>query len=186
MTPLDRWEDAGGLSPSTLAAAVAALVAAAEFAHAAGEHLAAAHFLHVADYWADRVEAWCYSPGRGHYVRLGTDPENGPGPEAVLSNDFLELVRLGIRSPEHPAVRASLVKVDATPALGRARRAHLAALRRRHLRRASRRLALGGRAPASGGPGRCSPASAPSTNSWPAAPASPTWRGPTSPSPGPA
>src|SRR5205823_4850712 len=38
LTPLDRWEDAGGLSPATLAAAIAALVAAAEFADDAGEH----------------------------------------------------------------------------------------------------------------------------------------------------
>ena len=113
MTPLDRWEDAGGLSPSTLAAAVAALVAAAEFAHSAGEHIAAAHFLAVADYWADRVEAWCFSAERGHYVRLATDPESGPGPGAALSADFLELVRLGVRRPDHPAVLSSLHAVDA-------------------------------------------------------------------------
>ena len=112
LTQLDRWEDAGGLSPSTLAVAVAALVAAAEMAHGAGEHLAAAHFLAVADYWADRVEAWCYSLERGHYVRLGSDPETGPGPDAVLSVDFLELVRLGLRPPDHPEVRASLAQVD--------------------------------------------------------------------------
>ena len=112
LTELDRWEDAGGLSPSTLAVAVAALVAAAEMAHRAGEHLAAAHFLAVADYWADRVEAWCYSLERGHYVRLGSDPETGPGPDAVLSVDFLELVRLGLRPPDHPEVRASLAQVD--------------------------------------------------------------------------
>jgi len=112
LTPLDRWEDAGGLSPATLAASIAALVSASEFAHVAGEHVAAAHFLHVADYWADRVEAWCYSVERGHYVRLGADPETGPGPEAVLSTDFIELVRLGVRRPDHPEVRASIAQVD--------------------------------------------------------------------------
>ena len=83
LTQLDRWEDAGGLSPSTLAVAVAALVAAAEMAHGAGEHIAAAHFLAVADYWADRVEAWCYSRERGPSVRPGSDPETGPGPDAA-------------------------------------------------------------------------------------------------------
>ena len=41
LTQLDRWEDLGGLSPSTLAACVAALIVAAEFAHEAGEHVAA-------------------------------------------------------------------------------------------------------------------------------------------------
>src|SRR5487761_879628 len=39
LTQLDRWEDLGGLSPSTLAACVAALIVAGEFAHEAGEHL---------------------------------------------------------------------------------------------------------------------------------------------------
>ncbi|MDQ6919700.1 MAG: glycoside hydrolase family 15 protein, partial [Candidatus Dormibacteraeota bacterium] len=112
LTPLDRWEDAGGLSPSTLAVVVAALVSASEFAHAAGEHLAAAHFLHVADYWADRVEAWCYSSERGHYVRLGSDPETGPTPDAVLSVDFLELVRLGLRPADNAEIRSSIAQVD--------------------------------------------------------------------------
>lgn len=111
-TPLDRWEDAGGLSPSTIAAMVAGLVGAAEFAKAAGEAAAAAHLCAVADYWADRTEAWCFSQSQGHYVRLGSDPEVGPSAGAALSADFLELVRLGVRRPDHPAVIASLAKVD--------------------------------------------------------------------------
>src|SRR3981081_311657 len=41
MTVLDRWEDLGGLSPSTLAACIAALIVSAEFAHDAGQHVAA-------------------------------------------------------------------------------------------------------------------------------------------------
>ena len=44
LTTLDRWEDAGGLSPSTLAACIAALIVASEFANDAGEHIAAGHF----------------------------------------------------------------------------------------------------------------------------------------------
>jgi glucoamylase len=112
ITPLDRWEDGGGLSPSTIAVAVAGLVAAADFAHDAGEHGAAAHLLTVADYWADRVDAWCYNAGAGHYVRLASDPDSEPGPSAVLSTDFLELVRLGLRPPDHPPVVSSLARVD--------------------------------------------------------------------------
>ena len=112
-TPLDRWEDAGGLSPSTIAAAIAALVCAGEMAHQAGQHLAAAHLRTVADYWADRVEAWCFWPMAASYVRLGQDPQAGPAPGSLLSADFLELVRLGIRRPDHPAVLQSLARVDA-------------------------------------------------------------------------
>lgn len=111
-TPLDRWEDGGGLSPSTIAVSVAALVCAADLASTSGDHVAAAHLLDVADYWADRVEAWCFSASLGGYVRLGVDPDAGPGPDAVASADFLELVRLGIRRPDHPAVLASLALVD--------------------------------------------------------------------------
>src|ERR1700730_11011041 len=79
---------------------------------AAGQHRAAAHFLHVADYWADQVESWCFSPDRGHYIRLASDPDGAPGPETVLSIDFIELVRLGVRRPDHPEVRSSLAQGD--------------------------------------------------------------------------
>jgi glucoamylase len=58
-TQLDRWEDAGGLSASTLAVVIAALCAAAEFAEDASDYLAAGHMRAVADYWNDRVEPWC-------------------------------------------------------------------------------------------------------------------------------
>ena len=112
-TQLDRWEDAGGLSPSTLAAAIAALVCAGEMAHQAGQHVAAAHLRTVADYWADRIEAWCFWPLAGSYARVGQDPQGGPGPGSLLSADFLELVRLGVRRPDHPAVLESLQRIDA-------------------------------------------------------------------------
>ena len=49
---------------------------------------------------------------RGHYVRLASDPDRGPGPETVLSVDFIELVRLGVRRANHPEVRSSIAQVD--------------------------------------------------------------------------
>src|SRR5207237_794756 len=91
LTTLDRWEDAGGLSPSTLAACIAALIVAAEFASDAGEHVAANYFRGVADYWNDRVEAWCSLPS-GQYVRLGSDPDVRPEGGAIAP-ELLELVR---------------------------------------------------------------------------------------------
>ncbi|MGH7903858.1 MAG: glycoside hydrolase family 15 protein [Candidatus Dormibacteraceae bacterium] len=111
-TPLDRWEDGGGLSPSTLAIAIAALIAAAEFADRSGEHPAAIHLGAVADYWQDRVEAWCYSAGGGYYARLGDDPEGTPGPYTVLGLECVELVRRGIRAADHPLIVASLRHTD--------------------------------------------------------------------------
>ncbi len=109
-TPLDRWEDAGGLSPSTLAACIAALIVSAEFAGDAGEHVAAAHLRAIADYWNDRVEAWC-STAAGQYLRLGTDPDNRPR-EGATAPEFLELVRYGLRRPKDDRVLRSLQGVD--------------------------------------------------------------------------
>jgi glucoamylase len=111
-TPLDRWEDAGGLSVSTLAGCVAALIVAAEFAQESGEQAAAAHLRSVADYWNDRIDSWCFSPPRGHYVRAGVDPNAPPAASTPLATDFIELVRLGLRSPAHPRVRSTLPAVD--------------------------------------------------------------------------
>ena len=110
LTPLDRWEDAGGLSPSTLAACIAALIVAAEFAHDAGEHIAANHLRTVADYWNDRVESWCSTPS-GQYVRLASDPDKRPS-EGAIAPEFLELVRYGLRRPKDDRVLRSLQGVD--------------------------------------------------------------------------
>jgi glucoamylase len=111
LTQLDRWEDLGGLSPSTLAACVAALIAASEFAGDAGEHVAAAHLRAVADYWNDRVEAWC-STAAGQFVRLAGDPDRRPT-EGAIAPEFLELVRYGLRRPKDDRILKSLESVDA-------------------------------------------------------------------------
>jgi len=110
LTQLDRWEDLGGLSPSTLAACVAALVVAGEFAHDAGEHVAAAHLRAVADYWNDRIETWCCTPA-GHFVRLASDPDQKPT-EGAAGPEFLELVRYGLRRPKDERILRSLEGVD--------------------------------------------------------------------------
>src|SRR6266705_4777157 len=111
LTQLDRWEDLGGLSPSTLAACIAALIAASEFAQDVGEHVAAAHLRAVADYWNDRVEAWCSTVG-GQYLRLAADPDRRPA-EGALAPEFLELVRYGLRRPKDERILRSLEGVDA-------------------------------------------------------------------------
>ena len=110
LTPLDRWEDAGGLSPSTLATCIAALIVAAEFASDAGEHIAASHFHAVADYWNDRVDAWC-TMANGQYVRLASDPDSRPT-EGAIAPEFLEFVRYGLRRPKDDRVLRSLQGVD--------------------------------------------------------------------------
>jgi glucoamylase len=112
LTELDRWEDLGGLSPSTLAACIAALIVAAEFAGDAGEHVAASHLRAVADYWNDRVESWC-TTAAGQYVRLSSDPDQRPSGGAIAP-EFLELVRYGLRRPKDERIMRSLQAVDSS------------------------------------------------------------------------
>src|SRR5205809_5397729 len=79
VTQQDRWEEDAGYSPFTLAVEVAALLAAADFAHAAGELAAAAYLRETADAWNEGIERWTYATGtelardagvEGHYVRI--------------------------------------------------------------------------------------------------------------------
>src|SRR5260221_1264115 len=109
-TQLDRWEDLGRLSPSTLAGRIAALIVSAQFAHDAGEHVAPSHLRAVADYWNDRVETWC-STAAGQYVRLAGDPDHRPT-EGALAPEFLELVRYGLGRPKDERILRSLQGVD--------------------------------------------------------------------------
>ncbi|MBI3979415.1 MAG: glucan 1,4-alpha-glucosidase [Chloroflexi bacterium] len=143
VTQQERWEENGGYSPSTLAAEIAALVCAAEFATAAGEERLAAYFLEVADSWATQVEHWTFThcgalvPGHpAHYERIATIPPKGldhDGAECrflvpianqpaapdgasqccIVDGGFLELVRYGVRSPDDAHVLATFPVVDA-------------------------------------------------------------------------
>ena len=128
----ERWEEQGGYSPSTIAAEVSGLVAAAAIADANGNHSLAMVYRGVADDWQRSVKGWTVTT-RGplssapYFIRLSKtgDPNaaisynvgNG-GPtldqRTVIDQGFLELVRLGLLPANDPAVVASLPVVDAT------------------------------------------------------------------------
>src|SRR5206468_4310167 len=55
---VERWEEQSGFSPSTIAAEIAGLVAAAELAQANGDAASAAVWLGVADQWQRQVKRW--------------------------------------------------------------------------------------------------------------------------------
>ncbi len=129
---VERWEEQSGFSPSTIAAEVAGLVAAAQLATANGDPTAAAVWLGIADEWQRRVKSWTVTtngplPGQRYFIRLSKtgDPNaaisynvgNG-GPtldqRAVIDAGFLELVRLGLLPAADPDVARSLPIVDAT------------------------------------------------------------------------
>ncbi len=127
---VERWEEQSGYSPSTIAAGIAGLVAAADLARANGDPASAAVWLGVADDWQRSVEDWTVTTSgplaSRYFIRLSKtgDPNaaitynlgNG-GPtldqRAVVDAGFLELVRLGELRANDPDVVASLPVVDA-------------------------------------------------------------------------
>jgi glucoamylase len=129
-TQMERWEEQPGFSPSTMAAIVAGLLAAADLARALGETGDGARYAAAARAVSGTIEARTfttrgpYGDGR-YYVRIAPKgrpdakdrlkPRNGrPGlsQQAYLDGGFLELVRYGLRRPNDSAILASLAKLD--------------------------------------------------------------------------
>jgi len=130
VTPQERWEEKGGYSPSTIAAEIAGLVCAAEIAKKNGDTASADLWLKTADDWTANIEKWTATTNGKHgdgnyYVRLTANGKPDAGEKIELNNNagsfleneivdagFLELVRLGIKSPDDPLIVKSLKVVD--------------------------------------------------------------------------
>src|SRR5215510_2018246 len=143
VTAQDRWEEASGYAPSTLAAHIAALICGAEFFADRGDERTAEFVRDYADFLESHIERWTVTtqgtlvPGlTRHYIRINPgdishcadeDPNCGtlvlanrrPGDryefpaKAIVDAGFLELVRYGIRSAHDPLIQDSLRVVDA-------------------------------------------------------------------------
>lgn len=129
-TEQERWEEESGYSPSTIAAEIAGLICAADLARRVGDDEKAALYERTADEWRSQIEEWLFTTtgplGDGeYYLRINddTDPDDGAEIElnngagvfderAVVDAGFLELVRLGIKPADDPAIVASLPEVD--------------------------------------------------------------------------
>ena len=127
----ERWEEQGGYSPSTIAAEIAGLVAAADLADANHDPVSAAVWRGVADDYQRSIKRWTVTTdgplAPRYFIRLSKtgDPNaaisynvgNG-GPtldqRSVIDAGFLELARLGELSASDPDILASLPVVDAT------------------------------------------------------------------------
>ena len=77
VTQQERWEEASGYSPSTLAATIAALICAADFARSRGDNACAEFLESQADFMESHVERWTVTtegallPGvPEHYIRI--------------------------------------------------------------------------------------------------------------------
>jgi glucoamylase len=126
---VERWEEQSGFSPSTIAAEIAGLTAAAKIASLHGDGARAQVYQATADDFQRNVKAWTVTttgPDAARYfIRLSKtgDPNaavsyglgNG-GPTVdqrqVVDGGFQELVRLGELAPTDPDVTASLGVLD--------------------------------------------------------------------------
>jgi len=143
VSPQDRWEEDAGYSPFTVAVQIAALLAAADLADAAGDAVAAEYLRETADTWNACVERWLYVADTelarqhgvdGYYVRVGepdradaASPRDGFVPiknrppdqssaraTALVSLDALAFVRFGLRAADDPRIVSTLKVIDAT------------------------------------------------------------------------
>lgn len=129
-TPQERWEEEAGFSPSTIAAEIAGLVCAADIARKNGDEKSANLYLKTADDWQANIEKWTatttgkYGDGN-YYLRITQNGKPDAGEKIELNNGsgffdereivdagFLELVRLGIKSPDDPLIVKSLKVID--------------------------------------------------------------------------
>jgi glucoamylase len=117
VTQQERWEEAAGYSPSTLAATIAALICAADFARARGESRAATFMEEHADFIESHVERWTVTAaGRlladvpRHYIRI-----HPVAPHDVSANEDPDVgsLTLANQAPGHPTQFAARDIVDA-------------------------------------------------------------------------
>lgn len=142
VSPQDRWEEDGGYSPFSVAAQIAALLVAADFADSNGDRTAASYLRETADAWNQSIERWMYVAGTdlaretgvdGYYVRLAPldeaesdSPVHGFVPIKnrpfgqrdepavhIVSPDALALVRFGLREPNDKRVVDTVRVIDA-------------------------------------------------------------------------
>jgi glucoamylase len=128
----ERWEEQSGYSPSTIAAEIAGLVAAATIAQQRGDAVDARIWFATADRYQRSIKGWSVTTNgplsnQPYFIRLSRngDPNeavtynlgNG-GPtldqRSVIDAGFLELVRLGELPATDPDVLNSLPVVDKT------------------------------------------------------------------------
>ena len=142
VSPQDRWEEDPGYSPFTVAAEIAALLAAADLADLHHETPIARYLRETADVWHASIDRWMFVTGTdwcrkydvaGYYVRIApvvkeegvsrflgsiavknvaTGLDESPACHLV-SPDALALVRFGLRAADDPRIRDTVTVVDA-------------------------------------------------------------------------
>jgi glucoamylase len=141
VSPQDRWEEDPGYTPFTVAAEIAALLAAADLADLINETPIGTYLREIADVWNASIERWMYVSNtewsrkydvKGYYVRISTvgqtkdnanfrnkvDVQNVAAAEQtqlatrLVSTDFLALVRFGLRAADDSRIVDTLKVID--------------------------------------------------------------------------
>ena len=141
LSPQERWEEESGISVSTIATCIAALLVAAELAEENGDHRLAKYCTEEADYWNSKIEDWLYVSDtplakelhiEGYYIRVNPtgclakdldgqiiglknrpDNEKNVPVNELVSVDALALVRFGLRSANDPKILGTIKVIDA-------------------------------------------------------------------------
>jgi glucoamylase len=142
VSPQDRWEEDPGYSPFTVAAQIAALLAAADLADLSHEAALGTYLRETADVWNSSIDRWMYASATdwcrrfdvtGYYVRIAPKETGGGGARFesgvriknvaasedtlaaihLVSPDALALVRFGLRAAGDPRMRDTAKVIDA-------------------------------------------------------------------------
>jgi glucoamylase len=131
----ERWEEQGGYSPSTIAAEIAGLTAAAAIARVNHDPAHARLYQATADDFARSIKAWTVTTNGpftsptlpSYFIRIAKSADPNSPDQVNLGNGsikvdqrslidagFLELVRLGVLPASDPVIKSSLTVVDDT------------------------------------------------------------------------
>jgi len=142
VSPQDRWEEDAGYSPFTVAAEIAALLAAADMADNHNEPATAIYLRETADVWNASIDRWMWVTDTdwcrefgvgGYYIRIapvetgesvsrfqGSVRVKNVAPDQasslashLVSPDALALVRFGLRSPSDQRILDTVKVIDA-------------------------------------------------------------------------
>ena len=121
----ERWEEQSGESPSSIAAEVAGLIAAADIARQSSDTKSASSWESTADAWRSSLAGWTFTTSGfwdGHQYFERIDKTSNPNDTVdqlcfqegcffardIVDFGFLDLVRLGVHMPNDFKVSASI------------------------------------------------------------------------------
>jgi len=140
VSPQDRWEEDPGYSPFTVAAEIAAILAAADMADSNHESSMATYLREIADVWNTSIDRWMYASATdwcrkfevdGYYLRIAsaeistgarfqdfvhvknvTAAEDNRMAKHLVSPDALAFVRFGLRAADDSRILGTVKVID--------------------------------------------------------------------------